>query len=192
MPVRKQQDLNSKEVAKTPVMNKFAVLDMSSDDEENTDVIEEVEEHSSTSTKPVLEESEVRVWKLEAPVEAGSIFSRTKKYKNKKKDDDGWTSIVWNRPRFVNEDDEERKIKEELIAEANLPTTPKYTEEDLEASEKVHKTTLLAKEWAAKIQADLERVETNTKEKRRTELSDDFVASLGKLSFFRKPMVVSS
>jgi hypothetical protein len=192
MPVRKQQDLNSKEVEKKPVMNKFAVLDMSSDDEENTDVIEEVEEHSSTSTKPVQEESDVRVWKLEAPVEAGSIFSRTKKYKNKKKDDDGWTSIVWNRPRFVNEDDEERKIKEELIAEANLPTTPKYTEEDLEASEKVHKTTLLAKEWAAKIQADLERVETNTKEKRRTELSDDFVASLGKLSFFRKPMVVSS
>jgi hypothetical protein len=185
--LRTQQGLSSKEAVKAPVTNKFAVLDMSSDDE--GDSHSQTEEKQEVEAVPVGHEG--RVWKLEEPVEPASIFSRGKKQKGKKREEDGWTSIVWNRPRFLNDDDEERKIKEELIAEANLPTTPKYTEEDLEASEKVHKTTILAKEWAAKIQADLERVEEG-KERRRTELSEDFVASLGKLSFFRKPMTVAS
>jgi hypothetical protein len=161
-----------------PKGNAFAVLDLSSDSESSdVEVVPEVKQEVAP-----------RQWTLEVPPEPASLFTRGKaKRTQKKKEDDGWTSIVWNRPRFM-EDDEERKIREELIEEATLnePKTPQYTDED------THKTTQLAKEWAAKLQADLERAEKQTEQKptKRTDLSEDFVASLGKLSFFRRPMAV--
>ena len=74
---------------------------MSSDDEneESKGAIENhVDEKVPTQQEDTVQrftEQEGRVWKLEAPIEAGSIFSRGKKNKGKKKEEDGWTSIVW-------------------------------------------------------------------------------------------------
>lgn len=203
------------EPRKVPKGNKFAILDLSSDSEssdyENEAQSEENKrvENQNEKINRQVEQPPYRHWDTNVQEEAGTIFSKGKKKKvYKKKDDDGWTSIVWNKPQFVNEDEEEKKIKQELIEEAAIPVTPPYydepvkeetevenTKEENKATEKEHKTTQLAKEWAAKIKADLEKAEAVALEKASTtkkkELSDDFIASLSKLSFFRKPMVVT-
>jgi hypothetical protein len=165
-----------------PKGNQFALLDLSSEDEQEENVpVQEV-----SVAKPAE-----RHWEIQPPAEAGTIFSRGKKRRGaKKREEDGWTSIVWNKPQFLNDDDEKR-IKLERLEES-IPMTPPYTDEPVSTGESTHKTSALAKEWAAKIQKDLERAEASVAPtKRKTELTDDFIASLGKLSFFRKPSVVA-
>jgi hypothetical protein len=99
----------------------------------------------------------------------------------KKEDNDGWISIAWNKPRFV-EDEEEKKMKEELYEEVKtLEEVNTFDKEPEEVS-----TEMKVKNWAEKIKVNLERAES----KRTSELSDDFISSLGRLTFFRKPMTV--
>ena len=101
----------------------------------------------------------------------------------KKEDNDGWISIAWNKPRFV-EDEEEKKMKEELYEEVKtLEEVNTFDKEPEEVS-----TEMKVKNWAEKIKVNLERAES----KRTSELSDDFISSLGRLTFFRKPMTVDN
>jgi hypothetical protein len=119
------------------------------------------------------------------------LKGKGKERSNKKEDNDGWISIAWNKPRFV--DDEEKKIKEEMLEEIileepvavvqDLCTSTELKEEESTVSNEVK-----VKNWAEKIRVNLEKVET----KRTSELSDDFISSLGKLSFFRKPLTVDN
>ena len=127
------------------------------------------------SPPPVSTPAPTRQWIL-SPGEPSppNPFSRGRKGRpQERRVDDGWTSITWNKPQFVDDDsDDEKKIKEEIVAEA-LPSSPK--EEEVPS---------MAKAWAEKVKASLEKAE-----KKKPELSDDFIASLGKLSFFRRPLV---
>lgn len=162
--------------------NTFSVLDLSSDSEG---------EEQREKGNDVKEEKKgvVRDWKIEVTQETGALFSKNKKRKSgRKKEEDGWTSIAWKRPQFMTEDDE-IKIKEEKLEEV-IRTTPESSEEECKKEvQEHHKTTQLAKEWAAKIRQSLEKAEASGAEPKakKAELSDEFIASLGKLSFFRKP-----
>lgn len=183
-----QSRMPATEKTREPVGNPYASLYLSYTDsdseEDDLDKKDEVNVSSNDTTVPN------RQWEIQSPVEPSKLFSRGKKRANtKRQNEDGWTSIAWSRPRFIGDDDEERKIKEEILEEAIMPTTPTYTAQEEDKT----KFTQLAKEWSAKIRAGLEKAEASTVTNvRRTELSEDFIASLGKLSFFRKPMTVSN
>ena len=88
-----------------------------------------------------------------------------------KKDADGWNTVQQKpRPNFISEDDEEKVIRREIEEEA--------------ASVSV------ATVWAEKIRESLERAESvrvAVSEGATKGLSNDFISSLDKLSFFRRP-----
>jgi hypothetical protein len=119
-------------------------------------------------------ESEVEVEQKSAPAPLAKNQSRefwTRKT-HVKKDADGWNTVQQKpRPNFISEDDEEKVIRREIEEEA--------------ASVGV------ATIWAEKIRESLERAESvrvPVSEGANKGLSNDFISSLDKLSFFRKPV----
>lgn len=188
--------LSSKKVKKEEPLkgkgkhNPFAALETSDSDSE-----EEQEEVVITEEKP---KRFVRDWETVRGNDMKVIFSKSNKKNHEKTHSNGWTSIAWSKPRFedVKEDEEEKKIREERLqdlveVEDTSPKTPPVYEDVGEGEEK-EKVPAQIKDWAVKIRESLEKAEKEKPKAKENALSEDFISSLGKLSFFRKPMTVEN
>ncbi len=190
--------------------NPFANLHLdesSSDEEEETKRIHIQPTAPNTpalQTKPNEASPSFRVWKLTKEEEQtrntfGSPFSVKKKSSKTKQvhsqaDHEGWVSIQKNKPvssESANSSDSEKEIKKEALMEA----LAELSSLDAPAPEKVdqpqttmrsllnrgqHEMTAL--DWAERVRVNLEKAESH----RRTSAGNDFLASLGRPSFFRK------
>jgi hypothetical protein len=168
MPRSVVQDKKKQVVQKVQV-NRFKVLAMDSDSDAEDE----------THQDDVIEQQAIK--------EEDIVYMGKKKNKNRveKIDREGWTSITWTKPQFVSEDDEERAIQKEMleeIAEAEASMA------DDEAQKQEKDDSVSAMMWAERIRQSLEKAE-QSKKSSSSGLSDDFVASLGKLSFFRRTLL---
>lgn len=148
--------------------NRFKVLALDSDSDGE---VEQEEQHPVQ--KQLVAETQDNVY----------MSKRKNKNRMEKVDREGWTSITWTKPQFVSEDDEERQIQKEIMEE--IAEAEACEEEQEKVEEK--NDTASAMMWAERIRASLEKAE-QSKRSVSSGLSDDFVASLGKLSFFRRPL----
>ena len=147
------------QAAAPPRINKFAVLAFSDSDSDNESDSESEVVVTTPEPKVAASFTQSReFWSRKAQVKRGS---------------DGWNTIEQKpRPNFISDDDEEKVIRREIEAEAAVN---------------------IAGIWAEKIRESLERAESarSTEEASHTvtkSLSNDFISSLDKLSFFRKPV----
>lgn len=169
MPRSVVQDKKNQVVHKVQV-NRFKVLAMDSDSDADNETCEDTVVEQQTAKQEDV------------------VYMGKKKNKNRleKIDREGWTSITWTKPQFVSEDDEERAIQKEMLEEIAEAEASMAAEEGQEDNEK--NDTVSAMMWAERIRQSLEKAE-QSKKTVSSGLSDDFVASLGKLSFFRRPLL---
>jgi hypothetical protein len=182
--------------------NPFAAL--------QTDSESEKEEIPLTKPSPSLriqtpvQSPSFRVWKLDEGEERPknvfkSPFSQKKRKQKQDTDKEGWVSIQKNQPGFVDDNsstESEKEIRKEVVMEALVlePTSPP---EPIEESSSFHSmlsrgtgTTLTAMDWAEKVRTSLEQAEqARNKPPSAAQKTEDFVNGLGRLSFFRRPLV---
>jgi hypothetical protein len=197
--VKKEEPLKGKQ-------NPFDAL-QSSDSDSESESENGSEEPVATVVQNTRKFVKEKDWELVKPNDTRTFFSKLNKNKSNRNthrtNDNGWTSIAWSKPRFIDtkveEDEEERKIREERLEElmeAEAKTPPIYEKEEVreeKEEEEKEKPPAQIKDWALKIRDSLEKAEKEKpKPKEKTELSEDFISSLGKLSFFRKPMTVEN
>jgi hypothetical protein len=173
--------------------NRFALLESDSEGEETDCEQEIVAPSAPISQTPVI----TPVIKEEKRTYASAVSRGTTK---------GWVSIKWQGPQFVDDEEElsEKEIMKEALEEAGV--LPRPEEESVEISKEVSKessgnvptnspdlkplwnrSTNTAAVWAEKVKQNLEKAEAA----RRPHVgsfrpTEDFVAGVGRLSFFRK------
>jgi hypothetical protein len=186
--------------------NPFAALQMDSDSE-----VEEQEEKKVVEPSPSLRimtptsSPSLRVWKLEEGEERPknvfkSPFSQ-KKRKQKEHEKEGWVSIQKNQPQFVDDNastESEREIKKEVFMEALTlePVSPPEFKEEVAPTGTQdfpsligRGTGLTAMDWAERVRTSLERAEqARNKPPSAAQKTEEFANSLGRLSFFRRPV----
>ena len=165
----------------------------------------------SQTTKNIETSPSLRVWKLTKEEEQtrnsttfGSPFSVKKKGKTKQNhthaDNDGWVSIRKNQPTFLDDSadssESEKEIKKEALMEALVELsaldTPSTRVSTIQTTGTGMRSLLnrghnemTAMDWAERVRVTLEKSEAS----RRTpssQASEEFVSSLGRLSFFRR------
>lgn len=173
--------------------NRFAALDDFSSDSDD-----DAEPTESAMTHVVEKASPIQV--VETPVETNTSREFTIVHKRGKQistDKDGWTSIQWSKPQFVDSDTEsqesETQIQKELEAEA-LECDIDYADDDVPPIQPVtdpfpsllNRGSINTVAWAEKIKQSLEKAETNRKTPVAPGIkpTEDFVAALGGISFF--------
>ena len=116
-----------------------------------------------------------------------------------KENEEGWMSIRWNQPQFQEEEEFEKvaveyepRTEEEFPALAdNVAPGKVVVVEDSPASWNKEEEALTAVVWAERIKRSLEKAELSRSIKAketRTIDQPDFKESLGRLSFFRRPV----
>jgi hypothetical protein len=118
-----------------------------------------------------------------------------------KENEEGWMSIRWNQPQFQEEEEFEKVAVEyeprteedfpALIESAALESRKVMVVEDSPASWNKEEEALTAVVWAERIKRSLEKAELSRSIKAketRTIDQPDFKESLGRLSFFRRPV----
>jgi hypothetical protein len=180
--------------------NPFAALQMDSDSDQ-----EEVKYEVKVMRiqTPVASPS-FRVWKLEEGEEKPknvfkSPFSQKKRKQKLEQDKEGWVSIQNNQPGFIDDNsstESEKEIRKEIVMEALVlePTSPpEFNEESSGFYSMLSRgtgTTLSAMDWAEKVRMSLEQAEqARNKPPTAAQKTEDFVNGLGRLSFFRRPLV---
>ena len=183
--------------------NLFTVL-AESDTESEID-IQTVE--NSITIEPVVEQQQFRTWVRDESEQRftneeikgnifSSPFSKSKHIQKQwskprfREDTDGWVSIRWSQPQFQDNFEilDEGSCKDKVqVEETQFPSLltrgecVKQSQED----------TISAVVWAEKIKKNLERAELSRCAKAR-ENSQKFIEPFGRLSFFRRPMVVEN
>jgi hypothetical protein len=154
--------LSKKDKKSEPVRtNKFAVLSLSDDSDSDAGGESDVEQKE----EPIVVKKEVKA------SESREFWSKKTQVK---RETDGWNTVqVKPRPNFIVEDDEEKAIRREMEEEAKV-------EEAGEGAGLTHPAQI----WADKIRESLERAEAARSQPKA--LSNDFISSLDKLSFFRR------
>ena len=138
-----------------------------------------------------------------------SPFSKGKKVVSRqwsrprfKENEEGWTSIRWNQPQFQNEEEvpdaevekqlEAEEVHEEPEPEAEAEAFPSLRKSEPWSSSRPDQESVSAVVWAERIRRSLERAEASraakSKDSRLVD-QDDFKESLGRLSFFRRPVI---
>jgi hypothetical protein len=134
-----------------------------------------------------------------------SPFSKGKKVVSRqwsrprfKENEEGWTSIRWNQPQFQNEEEvpegelQPEEVHEEAEAEADADAFPSLRKSEPWGSSRPDQEPVSAVVWAERIRRSLERAEASraakSKDNRLVD-QDDFKESLGRLSFFRRPVI---
>lgn len=152
--------------------NPFAILAMDSDSDSDT-------HHAPVPVAP--SSPPFRVWQQPESRFRGdnaAVFSSPFKKTHAPKKNEGWVSIRdqrWNQPQF--EDDLEP-----------LDTlTPKEETKEIVVMSKQESMTAVA--WAERIKKSLEKAETARAEKAKRVDPEEFKEALGRLSFFRRPLV---
>jgi hypothetical protein len=168
---------------------------------ENSIIIEPVVENQQQFRTWTRDESEQRFTNEEIKGNIfSSPFSKTKHIQKQwskprfREDNDGWVSIRWSQPQFQDnfEVHDEVSAKDQTqdkvqVEESQFPSlltrgdSVKQSQED----------NISAVVWAEKIKKNLERAELTRCAKAR-ENSQKFIEPFGRLSFFRRPMVVES
>jgi hypothetical protein len=172
--------------------NRFAALDdFSSDSDSDESVIIEAPPVVLVEKKqPVQEKQEYREREFTIVQKRGRQITTDK---------EGWTSVQWNKPQFIDSETEsvesETQIKKELEEEAMESVGPDYaSDEDIPPiipapadpfPSLLNRGSINTVAWAEKIKQSLEKAETNRKPP-GIKATEDFVASLGKVSFFGK------
>jgi hypothetical protein len=185
--------------------NLFTVL-AESDTESEID-IQTVE--NSITIEPVVEQ-QFRTWVRDESEQRftneeikgnifSSPFSKTKHIQKQwskprfREDTDGWVSIRWSQPQFQDnleflDEGSIQQVEDKVkIEETQFPSllmrgdSVKQSQED----------NISAVVWAEKIKKNLERAELTRCAKAR-ENSQKFIEPFGRLSFFRRPMVVEN
>lgn len=154
-----------------------------------------------------------RVWKLSNEEQTktttpfSSPFSVKKKGKTKQihvqEENDGWVSIRKNQPVFLDDSAEssesEKEIKKEALMEALVELSALDGGGSISTAAPVQTTTgptmrsllnrgqneMTAMDWAERVRMTLEKSE-GQRSASSTKMSEDFVSSLGRLSFFRR------
>ncbi len=166
-----------------PKGNPFAALDLSDSEEGGTGAAVAAAVPSPAAAhveQPADSKPRYRVWaETPEPTPTAVPFSKGRRSKVRHASDkEGWTSIQWNKPQFQEDSPESlsaastpRPIEEDLVEAA--PRTP----EDMARE---------AKMWADRVKASLEKAEAAKQKHNQKPLTDDFIQSLSKLSFFRR------
>jgi hypothetical protein len=204
------RDRDTKAVPAKP-SNPFAALASDSEAESDSETRKETKEEVQVS--PTLS---ARRWpEREEKAAFGSPFSRSKPRWTRprfKDDSDGWVSLRWNQPQFV-EETASSQGEQPPLAVTYQPRTPPYYPADpsqgggavtppfeldaapvskivLEdtitpAKEQLEQLSALA--WAERIKKSLEKAEQARAGKaRELKTDEDFKEALGRLSFFRR------
>jgi hypothetical protein len=181
--------------------NPFAALQMDSDSE--TEVKVNKEEPKPSPPLRIITPSNsppFRVWKLEEGEEKPknvfkSPFSQKKRKQKMEQETDGWVSIQKNQPQFVDDNastESEKEIKKELVMEAltlEPVTPPDFSDPPPFPSLLNRGSGLTAMDWAERVRTNLEKAEqARQKPLTTSQKTEDFVNSLGRLSFFRRPL----
>ncbi len=155
--------LSKKDKKSEPVRtNKFAVLSLSDDSDSDAGGESDAEQKE----EPIVVKKEVKA------SESREFWSKKTQVK---RETDGWNTVQPKpRPNFIVEDDEEKVIRREMEEEAKMEG----------ADEGGAAGTHPAQIWADKIRESLERAEATRSAPKN--LSNDFISSLDKLSFFRR------
>jgi len=134
-----------------------------------------------------------------------SPFSKGKKVVSRqwsrprfKENEEGWTSIRWNQPQFQNEEEQDQEqakaeeVHEGADAETEADAFPSLRKSEPWGSSRPDQESVSAVVWADRIRRSLERAEASraakSKDSRLVD-QDDFKESLGRLSFFRRPVL---
>jgi hypothetical protein len=163
--------LSKKDKKSEPVRtNKFSVLSLS--DDSDSDAGSDSDADAKQKEEPIVVKKEVKA------SESREFWSKKTQVK---RETDGWNTVQPKpRPNFIVEDDEEKAIRREMEEEAKMEG----------ADEGLGGGTHPAQIWADKIRESLERAEASRSAPKA--LSNDFISSLDKLSFFRRPAGLSS
>lgn len=151
-----------------------------------------------------------RVWNVsnEEPVKTTTPFSSPFSVKKKGKtkqihvqdENDGWVSIRKNQPVFLDDSaessDSEKEIKKEALMEALVelsaldggvktqPSVTATTGPPMRSLLNRGQNEMTAMDWAERVRVTLEKSEGQRRAS--SQASEDFVAGLGRLSFFRR------
>ncbi len=195
--------------------NPFAALarpDSDSESEDTPKKIPVLRQQPTVHNTPILPPSSppFRVWNLQP--ELSAVFSASPFSSKKKRgkvvhaeaDHDGWVSIKKSQPMFVddsaNSSDTEKEIKKEALLEAlgelaslDEPTQQQNKTEEAPLSMRSllsrGQNEMTALDWAERVRASLERAEAQRRPAGAPSSTDAFVSTLGRLSFFRRPLV---
>ncbi len=226
-----------KSVKAAPPANHFALLVVSDSDSETEKEVKQEQEQITTTDPPFRtwerDEKDTRFEEIQHNKHGKNIFSSpfTKQKRPHggrrvyKEDKDGWTSIQWNKPQFINDDDTEAEVAKvmEAIAEGVYDTVvaPPVSKEDEELAAKakvpdqafpsllhrnpivlentipttnmdVNSENVQALMWAERIKKSLEKAEKSrimTSAKAAAAAREEFEKDLGRLSFFRRPVL---
>jgi len=198
--------------------NMFAVLADDSESEDSTvetELNEKIEskdvsytptfapDPTPTPAEPVS--PPFRVWlkddNIKFETEVKNIFNSSRQKWSRprfKEDGEGWVSIRWNQPQFQdfdeeNENEQEKEkeqeqetTKEPVNANANAKMPELNLTSTIDSHESIEKISALA--WAERIKKSLEKAE-QSRASFRPPPKEEFQQALGRLSFFRRPMV---
>lgn len=202
---------------KTNKTNPFAALARPDSDSESEDTPKKMpvlRQQPTVPNTPVLPPSSppFRVWNLQPEEKAHAVFSASPFSSKKKRgkvvhaeaDHDGWVSIKKSQPMFVddsaNSSDTEKEIKKEALLEAlgelaslDEPAQQQNKTEMAPLSMRSllsrGQNEMTALDWAERVRASLERAEAQRRPAGAASTTDTFVSTLGRLSFFRRPLV---
>jgi hypothetical protein len=124
-------------------------------------------------------------------------FSKKKKGQHVSRKDEGWVSIRQNQPpRFEESEGEEEGVKtptgEDIVfPELDGGVREIVLEETVTASTPQQKEKMTALAWAERIKKSLEKAEADRAQKAKRVDPEEFKEALGRLSFFRRPVVAS-
>ena len=175
--------------------NRFAALDnFSSDSESDSEVEEVITPLPVALPLPVV--APIKMVEQDQKVDLREFtIVRNTRGKQVRTDKEGWTSVQWSKPQFVDSDTEsvesELQIKKELEMEECEP--PDASDEDIPPIQTLPDTfpsllnrgSINAMAWAEKIKQSLEKAEsTGSKKAPGIQKTDEFVSGLGRVSFF--------